>query len=462
MENARYNRPIRGVFALVGKLSIRTRIAATIILVFLLVLPAVGLPLFYFSNLLASTKILTERDVRLGRTATDITFTMLDIQREEHSYRIFGAAADRDHITSLIAHADSIIESIRNAVPDTGRSTITELSKKLATYSGSFKMLASYITENPPDERLQKISAQMGKDFGEFEAKYRKLRSELEATPPALRDSILAEAVNYADVLFLDRIINSIGFPGSAPQISLLMQRLDASRQDFINAVNRFAEANWKLMGRQMEESLKIEARAKRNIMFILILTVVICGFITAMLPRRIVKPISTLSAMVRMTGNGEKEVETQVFPNDEIGELATVYSALIERMHQLDDLKTKKIASQKRFIDRLLDYLDIPVCILTRNFAALYMNSLFTRMFGVSVQQKIPEGGLDFTLIPEMRPFVEEIRKKIAQVPGDFTFTTTVPGGVEAIFRCRPVRNATLNIETILVVGVSVNYGKG
>jgi HAMP domain-containing protein len=387
---------------------------------------------------------------------------MLDIQRQERTYRIFGNAADRDAITRLITRADSILETIRPVIPESERDTITELAGKLDTYSGSFTMLAAYIAENPPDVRLQKLSSKPGTDTAEFETMYRKYRSQLQAAPPALRDSLLAEAVKYIDIFSIDRIIGSPGSSGKAGQTSLLQQSLDTSRREFIAAANQFAAWNWKLMEEHKEESLKIEARAKRNIIFALILTAVIGGFMIVLLPRRIVKPISTLSALIRMTGNGEKDVELPVLPDDEIGELASAYSATVERMRHLDDLKTKRIASQKRFIERLLDYLDVPVCILTRNFAALYMNSLFTRLFGASLQQKIPEGGLDFTAIPDMRPFVEEIRKKTAQVPGDFTFIAKTPGVGEATFRGRPVRNAALNLETILVVGAPVNPEKG
>ena len=427
-----------------------------------MVLPAVGLSLFYFSDLLSSIKLLTERDVRFGRTAADLTFIMLNIQRQERTYRIFGSPADHDLIIRLISRADSILESIRTIVPETERETFTELAGKLDSYSGSFEMLAAYMEENPPDARLQKFSLKTETDTGEFETMYHKYRSQLQTVSPGLRDSLLVEAVKYIDIFSIDRITGFPGSSGKAGRTSLLQQSLDTSRQEFISAANRFAAENWRLMEEHKEESLRIEARAKRNIIFVLILAAVIGGFMIVLLPRRIVKPISTLSTLIRMTGNGEKDVEPPVFPGDEIGELASAYSAVMERMRHLDDLKTKRIASQKRFIERLLDYLYVPVCILTKNFTALYMNSLFTRIFGASVQQKIPEGGFDITSIPEMHPFIEEIRKKIAQAPGDFTFKATAPGGVETAFRGRPVRNAALNLETILVVGAPMNPEKG
>ena len=59
-----------------GHFSIRGRIALAILLTFVLVLPAVSLSLIYLTNLISSMTVITEQDVRLGRMANDLSFTI--------------------------------------------------------------------------------------------------------------------------------------------------------------------------------------------------------------------------------------------------------------------------------------------------------------------------------------------------------------------------------------------------
>jgi hypothetical protein len=461
MNNMRIGRPGRGLSFLARRMTIRRKITAAIVLALLIVVPAVALPLVYFSDILGETKILVERDVRFESAAAEITSCMLGIRRLEYGYRVFGNTFDRNRVLDIIAHADSILEGLKTDAPVTELGMILDLSRDLDSYSASFRELELHIVPIPPDVKLKRIASLSGQDYGIFESTYRALNNELELTPPALRDSVLAESSNAADLLFLERIV-TIGFYSlTDPKMPALLHDLDASREEIIASATRFSEMNRHNMEIHRELNLQTETRAKRNIMFVLILDIIVLAFMTIVLPRRIVKPIAGLSALIRQM-KFRDNTEQYVFQNDEVGELALACTEMAERMHHFDDLKTKKILTQKRFIDRLLDYLDVPACILTKNYTVIYMNSLFSKTFGSALRQKIPEGGLDLTLIPEMQGFLEAIGKKLAKVSGDFTFTVTVPGDGETEFRCRPVRNTTLNLETILVIGVPEHHEKG
>ncbi len=452
--NGKHIRPLRNISSIFQRLSIRMRITASILLTFALVLPVVGLSLFYYSDLLSNIKTLTERDVRLGRSASDLAFIMLDIQRRERNFRVFGDDSERVEILGLISRGDSVIQSLQPIMTDQNRGILADLSKTLSDYSGGFDALVEYVVEFPPDKRIAHIRSRMDAESGKFSGLYKKLREEIQSAKSTTRDSLLAEAVKHIDIFSLDRIASQdAGSAGNAKTL-FLQQSLDSSRRVFIHTANLLAALGWANMERHKRESLRIEARAKRNILFIVILTGILCAIIVMFLPKSIVKPLKNLGAHIRGVGNGGKELDLSSFPNDEVGELAAAYVGVIEKVRHFDDLKTKKIATQKRFIERLLDYLDIPVCILTKSYFAIYMNIRFISLFGLPAQQKIPEGGLDFTAIPEMRPFIEEIRKKTGQNPGDFPFTADTPGSGVVNLRCRQVRNAALSLETLIVTG--------
>ncbi len=442
--------------------SVRTRITLAILLAFVLVLPVISLSLFYLSDLLTTTQVITERDVRLGRTATDLIFTMLDIQRQERNFRVFGSSVESEAIARRIASADSMIESARRIAPESEAELLGELDQRLTNYRNSFQMLVSYLKENPPAERIQRIRSKLMQQFYEFESMFKSIQQELEKAPPAQRDSILSAANKYVDVFSIDQIVAFNGAGEDPAQTSYIQQSLDSARQEFLQTAQRFASANWENMQENKETALRIEARAKRNIIFVLILTAIACFFMIVKLPGYIVRPITSLSSMLRKVGNGDLHVYAPVTSNDEIGDLAINYNQVMERIRTYDDLKTKKIASQKRSIERLIDYLNVPICILSRNMVALYYNARFSSMFGPEVPQKIPDGGLDLTKAPELRELIETLKKKTAQSSGDFQFSLQTASGGEIILKGRPVRNAALNLESIVIIGAEDLNGKG
>jgi len=447
--------------AYIGHFSIRGRIALAILLTYILVLPAVSLSLVYLTDLISSMTVITEQDARLARMANDLSFTMIDMQRYEKNYRIFGSEVDHNNIRHLIAHSDSIIQIARKTAPESAQEIVNEISKKLDSYINSFNMLVVHIHENPPEKRIERIRNRLNQDFGEFEKHFNEIRSQLDRmSPSAERDSVLAEAARFIDVFSIDQIVNFNTPTGIPIEASFIQISLDTTRQEFLEKTHRFEAMNWSNMQIHKKESIRIEARAKRNIISILLLTGIICFFMIVMLPVYIIRPIASLNAVLRRCSEGNFEIPV-IKSHDEIGELASSYTDVIEKLRLYDDLKTKKIASQKRFVDRLLENLSVPVCILNKNLTAQYYNTIFANIFGPSVFPKAPEGGLDITRIPEMKEFTEEVRKRSQHPNNDFTLSVKAQDGHPVSFKGRLVRNSVMSLETIVIVGTSEKNGK-
>jgi nitrogen fixation/metabolism regulation signal transduction histidine kinase len=442
-----------------NRLSLRIRIILSLLFTFVLILPAVSLTLYYFSDLLTSMNVITRQDVELGQTATNLGFTIFQVHQQERGYRIFGSAVERDRIQELLAHADTLLDQARKIAPPPAQGMVTSLSRNLNDYRINFGVLTDYLDEHPFTVRLQLLRSRLPVEAEETARALIGLHVELERAAPARRDSILATALLYADEMALDRIVASAGSGNT--RISYLQRNLETARRNGIVISRQMAEAAWTRMRDHQETGLRIEARAKRNVIFLFILTAILFFFAIFRLPRMIIRPITGLSGVFRKAGNGEWGVHAPILSNDEVGELAASYNQVLERMRLYDDLKTKRIATQRRFVERLIDYMHVPVCILTRNMNALYFNSQFAGLFDASLPSKIPDGGLDITHIPEMSGFIEELRKHIAQAGGDFQFTITGRNGEAVILKGRPVRNATLNLESVVVVGVSSRNGK-
>jgi hypothetical protein len=242
-----------------GRLSLRGRIILSLLFAFSLILPAVSLTLYYFSNLLTSMDMITRQDVELGQTATSLGFTMYRIQQQERGYRIFGSTVERDHIQALLAHADTLLERTRRIAPSTAQGMVDDLSRDLSDYRSNFGILTAYLAENPLPVRLQRLRSRLPLEEEETMRALLGLQAVLDRAAPARRDSLLMAASQYADNLALDRIAIS-GGKGDQPA-SYLQRNLEYTRQGFLQTSRQLSESAWTRMREHQEAGLRIEAR---------------------------------------------------------------------------------------------------------------------------------------------------------------------------------------------------------
>ena len=433
----------------VFRLSIRWKIALSILVAFAIILPSVSLSLFYFTSLLDYITVITEKDVAVGRMASNLSMTMLDIRRDERNYRMFGGRTELMNVERMIAHADSIISDARRIAPVAHTPVINELGDFLTIYSNSFHMLVDYIDEHPPDTEADQKS-RLTKRLTALHDTYRAILDTLDRVQPALRDSVLAWASESLDPLSMDYL----GLTADSEQPVYISDNLDRSRNGFLERANDLADRCWVSMQMHKREGLRVEARAKRNIVTMLILTSIACIVMIAYLPSFIVRPVTSLGRIFRKAENGDLNAIASISSNDEIGDLAASYNRMLERLRVYDALKTRKIVSQKRAFDRFLENLNIPACIMTRDFLAVFYNTAFAEVFGGALPVKAPDAGIDITEIEALDPFVESLSIRVHDTVNTFTVDIPVASGGSVAIRGRLVRNSLMELESIVLVG--------
>jgi len=431
------------------RLTLQWKIALSILSAFVMVLPSVSLSLFYFTNLLDGLTVITERDVKLGRTATDLSLVMHDIGRHERNFRMFGGRTERESVEKLIARADSIIRDTRATASPGERDILTELSGHLDMYSNSFMMLVEHIAAHPP-ETSDAQKARLSKRLGAFQSIYRKILADLEKASPAERDSILVKAEHDLDIFSLDLLAMS----GDQEQPSYIKENLETSRKLFLTKADELSRRSWENMRLHREETRQVEARAKRNIISVLILTGLVSIFMILYLPKYIIHPISSLNRVFRKAEEGDLKAFAHIHSHDEIGDLAMSYNRMLERLAAFDDLKTRKIASQKRAFDRFVENLDMPVCILSIEFVALFYNAAFASLFGKSVPLKPPDNGWDAKKSESMTSLVEALKARVAENINNFLIEFEDIDGNPVRMKGRVVRNSLMEPESIVLIG--------
>lgn len=446
MELKRLMKWLRVLFI---RLSLQWKIALSILFTFIIVLPAVSLSLFYSTSLLDRLTIVIDQDVKLGRSASEMSLTMLDIRRYERNYRMFGSDTERESVERLVAHAESLVIASRGIVPRSERDIINELANYLDIYSNSFMMLVEHISQNPP-QTTESQRLRLSRRLNDFQTTYRNIITLLDKANTAERDSILYKAGRDIDAFSLDML----AITDNTGQPSYIQENLERSRQGFLDNAKVLGDRSWDNMQRHRMESLQVEARAKRNIISVLLVTGLICIFMIFYLPRYIVRPITSLNRVFKRAEGGDLKAFAPVVSNDEIGDLARSYNRMIERLSSFDSLKTQKIISQKRAFDRFLEALNIPACILTNDFIAVYYNAEFASLFGEHIPPKSPEGGLDIRQYESMGDFYDEVKQKLGEISNNIVVTFHGHSDVPIKMRGRIVRNALMKLESIVLIG--------
>lgn len=418
-----------------------------IFLSFIIILPSVSLSLFYISSLLGSLTVITDTDVRIGRMATDLSITMLETRRYERNFRLFGNPSDRDHVHTRLATADSMLTEMETAAPQSYGGTFKDLSEYLDIYTNSFSSLEEHVAQNPPEQRLTDLS----RNLTEFQETYRRILQEVEDASEAERDSIMAEKIAAMD----EQTLNMLSLTESPGEPVYILENLEQSRQSFLESAHTLATMSWDSMQEHKRESQMIEARANRNLITVLIITALAGVMMLRVLPRYIMRPLTSLNRIFVKAREGDLSAYATVQSNDEIGDLASSYNQMIERMRLYDGLKTRKIASQKRAVDRLLEQIETPACILTAELKAVFYNSSFATLFGKNMPKRAPEGGLDISTLDTMEQFAAALKKKLAMTSNNFSFSCSVDGG-QITFQGRMVRNAVMEPESIVLIAKS------
>ena len=441
------------IMAYLRRLSIRRKITIAILLTFVLTLPSVAMSLMYFSRILQEINTIIEQDVALGRHASDMSVIMLDIRRNERNYRLIGSDAERESVRALIDRLRVLVGEADSLAPDADTHLIDDLSACLTRYENNFNLLVEHVTEHPPGAMVDRMRTQFAQRLEDFQQQYQDALIELETAKPSERDSLLALVTGSLDAISYDRLIgDSAGNEGDA-QPMYIERNLNQSQQAFLDAAQILADKSWENMNEHRSASLHIEARAKRNIITVMILTGLLCLYVVISLPRKIMRPITRLNALLKKTGEGDYRSHARIYTDDEIGDLAHSYNLVLERISRYDELKTKKIASQKRMIERLLENLSMPVCLMSSGLVLLYYNAPFAELFGGTLPPKPPDTGIGLEKSEVLRSLYNELQRAMDMPSNELAVEFDVPSGVHCRFRGRIIRNTLMKLESIILV---------
>jgi nitrogen fixation/metabolism regulation signal transduction histidine kinase len=453
MRNKQKKLLFRDIIAYLGRMSIRRKVTFAILVSFIMTLPSVGLSLMYFSRILQQINLIIEQDVTLGRHATDLSLLMLDIRRNERNYRLIGGISEHDSALALFDRGRKILENAEIIAPETEKLIVQAMDAHLTIYTNSFTSLSEYLTSYPPGDRIQRFRSQFIQEMGDFQNRYKAMMAQIETASPAQRDSLVTAMTEAMESLSLDQLSGYMAQSDSTAQPAYIQDNLNRSSQAFLSAAQNLAERSWNNMHAHQAESHFIEARAKRNIITVLIFTGLFCIYMITSMPQKIIRPITRLNVLLRKTGEGDFTARAKVITNDEMGDLTRSYNQVLDRITMYEELKSKKIASQKRILERLLEYIQMPACVLDARLTILYYNVPFAGLFGGAIPNRPPDTGLEISRNDAFKEFFEDLQHILSQSSNEFIVQLNTRSGERRRFRGRLVRNTLMQLESIVLI---------
>ena len=433
------------------RLSIKRKITFIILLAFLFTLPPIALSVQYVSRILQEIDQIIETDVALGRNSSDLLVLMFDIRRNERTYHLLGSAAERDSITVQVRQAWERLSASAILAGTAERPLIRRMENSLRAYERNFDLLVRYMEEHPP-QLSSRTPDVLGLEVERYRAQYQLALMNLERANPAERDSLVSSVYDQLEALTANILAGAEITGNGAGEIQ---NALDLSAQEFQAASEELAGEAWENLQEHRTEGFYLEARAKRNIILVMIVTTFLYLYMLTSMPRKIMRPVTRLNALLRRGMAGNFSEHAREYSNDEIGDLASNYNQVLDRFQYYEELKTRKIGSQKRMIDRMLEMLPSPVAMMNVNLALQYYNAPFADLLEGKLPPRAPDTGFDLARAEGSERLVEELRAALNSTKTEFFIELSSRDGVTHRLKGRIIRNPLMEQESVLLIEV-------
>lgn len=103
-----------------------------------------------------------------------------------------------------------------------------------------------------------------------------------------------------------------------------------------------------------------------------------------------ILEPAEKLTDTVRKLGRGYLDVRATINSNDEIGELATEFNRMAERLKNYEEINIEKLISEKKKSEAIVSTISDPILVADRDGNIVLMNQLAETIFDISEEASV------------------------------------------------------------------------
>jgi CHASE3 domain sensor protein len=305
--------------------SLRRRVAYSLAIVRLILVPVIFLAVYY----LFAMGWIVDRIVNVDAPATtmseQVSVEMLEARRAERNYLLLRDPAYVEANRAAIAKTREMLIAIENLVPS-DQSDAQKALDELHLYQQRFDRAVTILGapgQAPPD-RIQAVVRAYEKDLNELftQARFRKraqLVDELRSRVDSF-DIQISKTVQEQD-----------------PELRQATVDLENSSQEILRRTSELESRSWKRVQEDHRQARHLINQAEWALSVVSVLTFLLSVWISFILPRQVVKPLLNLKHAVDRAATGDSAIDFDIQGKGEVVELANSVQNLVERMHQKD-----------------------------------------------------------------------------------------------------------------------------
>ena len=314
-------RPRRKFIVLLHGFSLRRRVALSLALVRLILVPVIFLAVYYLFAMGKIVDRIVNVDAPVATAAERASVEMLDARRAETNYFLLHDPDDIARNRQSLSQLEKTIQSCRALQPEE-KATFDDLDAEITFYRISFSHAVQRLGESnlPPVQSLREVVRTYKKDLDDVLAHSpRESRARLIDMLRARIESFDAEVAAKVEE--------------SDPEIRQTSRDLATASQRIINLSTALENRSWQRVQRDHQRARALLIRAEIVGGIVSLITLLVSIWVSFTLPRQVVKPLTDLKQAVDHAAAGNYEIKFEVKGEGEVVELADSVRDLIAHL---------------------------------------------------------------------------------------------------------------------------------
>jgi CHASE3 domain sensor protein len=323
---------IRRVFRVLAPgSSLRRRVAYSLAVVRLILVPVIVLAVYYLFQIGFIVDRIVSYDAPAATLAQQATIEMLDARRAERNYLLLNDPASLQALRDSSTRIEQIVSAIRDLNPPDQELTQQALDA-LHQYRQHFETAVALVGKpgQAPAERLNEV----------VRAYERDLDSLLKNAPHMSRAQLTKELRDRIDSF--DAQITKTAQEGN-PALRQITEDLQQSGQKVLDLASQLETRNWNRIESDHRKAQRLISRAEWSLTIVSIITFLVSVWISFVLPRQVVKPLIALKEAVDHAAAGNYEIDFDIQGEGEVVELANSIRNLIAHVREANQGEANK-----------------------------------------------------------------------------------------------------------------------
>jgi nitrogen fixation/metabolism regulation signal transduction histidine kinase len=303
--------------------SLRRRVALSLALVRLILVPVIFLAIYYLFGMSWIVDRIVSVDAPVAALAERASLEMMDARRAEQNYFLLHDPEDVEANRESLTQLKQTITQARLLQPKEQAASDAML-RQLNFYHGRFEQAVQLAGEAPQGSV---------EDLRRGVRAYQKSLDELLQRAPRQTRTQLIEDLRHRIGSFDAEI--AARAEAEDPQARQISRDLRTASQQIINSANDLEKRSWERVQHDHEDARSLIRRAEWVLSIVSALTILLSVWVSFTLPRQVIKPLAALKQAVDHAAAGNYEIEFEVQGEGEMALLANSVRNLIAHLRE-------------------------------------------------------------------------------------------------------------------------------